>query len=256
LGLDQPVWGFESPFLEGRGGIADTLEDLASQYVEAMRQVQPEAPYHLAGYSFGGVLAFAIASRLVAEGNEVRFLGIVDVGPGYRGRHFHARKMLDKPWSRVPYPPSRDLPLRQRLAWYRDLAVRSPRDAAYHVSLRTGLDRWLDPLQFQVDLRDGGRVPPARRLWYAWRQHWELARRYRWDGPRYPGDVFLVWANESAATDGTMGWAQVLDGDLSIVHVDIPHERMLHPDEAVILGGHLRAALDRAVSDPGDRASS
>ena len=249
LGADQPVWGFESPFLEGRADGVTTLQDLGARYVQALLEVQPEGPYHLAGYSFGGVLAFEMALQLEQRGHEVAFLGIVDVGPGYRGRHYDPRKMLDKPWSRVPMPPDGDLPAKEQATWYWDLAKRSRTDLLYHLSLRTGLDRWIDPLQFRRDLRDGGRVPPHRRLWYAWRQHWELGRRYRWDGPRHRGDVLLIWANESAATDGTMGWGDVVDGAVDIVHVDVPHERMLQPDESVVIGQLLRDGLDRVLAD-------
>lgn len=247
LGADQPVWGFESPFLSGRGDRAGSLGELATLYVERMRTVQPEGPYHLAGYSFGGVLAFEMASQLVADGHEVAYLGIVDVGPGYRGRHYDPNKMLDKPWSRIPMPPDRSLPLGEKAAWYRDLARRSPTDLAYHLSLRSGLDRWLDPIQFRIDLRTKGAVPPHRRLWYAWRRHWELGRRYRWEGRSYPGPLHLLWADESAATDGTMGWGSIVEDGLEIVHVAALHERMLQPEEAAVVGAELRAGLDRAL---------
>jgi amino acid adenylation domain-containing protein len=248
IGTDQAVWGFESPFLEGRADGIATLEDLAERYVTRMRRVQASGPYHLAGYSFGGVLAFEIARQLQAAGDEVPFLGIVDVGPGYRGKHYDSHKMLDKPWSRVPMPPDASLALGDKVAWYRDLAKRSPKDLAYHLSLRSGLDRWVDPVQFRWDIRMKGAVPPHRRLWYAWRQHWELGRRYHWEGPAYRGDLLLIWAEESAATDATMGWRSVVDGDITIVRTDAPHERMLQPAESIEIGWILREGLDNALA--------
>jgi len=244
LGVDQPLWGFESPFLEGRGDIAARLEDLAARYVVALRAEQPAGPYHLAGYSFGGILAFEIASQLVAAGEKVDFLGVVDVGPGYRGRHYNPDRVLDKPWVRVPQPPDPALTWRQRAAWYVELGRRAPVDLAYHVSLRTGLDRWLDPLQFRHDLRHGGVVPPHRRLWYAWRRHWELARRYDWSGRHYPGPLLLLWAEESAASDGSMGWSSVVEGRIDIVRLDVTHVEALLPGGVELVGAALRRGLD------------
>lgn len=248
LGTDQPLWGFESPYLEAHPPPFRSLETLALRYVTELRRVQPEGPYHLAGYSFGGVLAFEIARQLVQDGDEVPVLVVVDVGPGYRGRHYDPRKVLDKPWLRVAMPDEdASLPLQAR--WYVRLARTDPTSAAMSLAIRTGADRWTDPLLFRRDLRQRGEISAGNRLWYAWRKHWELARRYPWEGRRYPGPLTLVWADESAAADGTMGWGPVVEGGLEIVHVPVPHERFLQPDGAERLGPVLRAEVDRSMRD-------
>lgn len=245
LGTDQPLWGFESPYLEGPEVPFRTLDTLALRYVTELKAVQPEGPYHLAGYSFGGVLAFEIARQLVEAGDDVPFLAVIDVGPGYRGRHYDPRKVLDKPWLRVSMPGD-DLGAAQQVGWYARLARRNPVDAAMSLSIRTGADRWLDPLLFRYDLRRKGQISAGNRLWYAWRKHWELARSYVWEGRTYPGPLTLLWADESAATDGTMGWGDVVQGTVDIHHVRVAHERFLQPDGAAIIGPILRAALDAA----------
>ncbi|MGN6694074.1 MAG: AMP-binding protein, partial [Aquihabitans sp.] len=247
LGPDQTVWGFESPYLEGPVPPFRSLDTLALRYVTELRRIQPEGPYHLAGYSFGGVLAFEIARQLVEAGEDVPMLVVVDVGPGYRGRHYDPRKVLDKPWLQVPMPDE-DASLVDEARWYAGLARRSPVDAALSFTNRTGLDRWTDSLVFQRDLRQTGTIAAGHRLWFAWRKHWELARRYQWEGRRYPGPLTLVWADESAATDGTMGWGAVVDDGLEIIHAPVPHERFLLPDGAEVLGPIIRAAIDRSIS--------
>jgi thioesterase domain-containing protein len=60
---------------DGRPG---SLEELATQYVRDLRRQQPQGPYHLCGWSFGGVLAFEMAAQLVAAGEEVAFLALLD----------------------------------------------------------------------------------------------------------------------------------------------------------------------------------
>ncbi|HEY4395994.1 MAG TPA: amino acid adenylation domain-containing protein [Polyangia bacterium] len=51
---------------------------LVVEYLAAVRKVQPHGPYHLAGVSFGGVLAYEIARRLREAGEEVRTLALLD----------------------------------------------------------------------------------------------------------------------------------------------------------------------------------
>ncbi len=246
LGADQPLWGFESPLLAGPESPFSSLEAMAARYVSDLRGVQPEGPYHLAGYSFGGVLAFEMARQLVAAGQPVRFLGVVDVGPGYRGRHFDPRKVLDKPPMWVPGPLEPEASWGRRLRFVRELAEDDVREAALHVLLITGLDRWVDPVLFRLDLRRTGQIHPRHRTWYAWRGHWGLARSYRWSGRTYPGDLTLFWAAESASADATMGWGGVVTGDLDIVRVDARHETMMQAGTVERLAAPLRAALEAA----------
>ncbi|WP_036479318.1 amino acid adenylation domain-containing protein [Myxosarcina sp. GI1] len=54
------------------------IVNLAEYYTRDIQQIQPQGPYHLMGISFGGIIAFEIARRLIARGHEVKFLGLVD----------------------------------------------------------------------------------------------------------------------------------------------------------------------------------
>ena len=67
--------GAGQPFLR-------TVEEMAARYILEMRNVQPEGPYYIGGYSFGGLVAFEMARQLEAGGEEVGFLGLLDTYPG------------------------------------------------------------------------------------------------------------------------------------------------------------------------------
>ncbi|MET3381553.1 non-ribosomal peptide synthetase [Variovorax paradoxus] len=75
-------------------------EDLAAGYVRLIREALPQGPYRLAGWSAGGVLAFEVAQQLLALGERVEFLGLIDSwhrGEGERGISelgLHDRKLL------------------------------------------------------------------------------------------------------------------------------------------------------------------
>ena len=78
LGEDQPVFGLLPRGLDGKESYLTRVEDLASYYVKAIRSMQPEGPYQLVGYSFGGAVAFEVAQQMVAQGAEVGLLGMFD----------------------------------------------------------------------------------------------------------------------------------------------------------------------------------
>jgi amino acid adenylation domain-containing protein len=75
---DQPLYAFESPGLEGDQPPLTSMEQLADHYLAALRERQPAGPYHLAGHSMGALVAFELARRLVADGEQVALLGLID----------------------------------------------------------------------------------------------------------------------------------------------------------------------------------
>ncbi|MFT4085536.1 MAG: polyketide synthase Pks13 [Gordonia sp. (in: high G+C Gram-positive bacteria)] len=68
---DQPVVGFDR--VEG------TIEERVKQYLPKLREVQPHGPYVLVGWSLGGALAYGCAQMLREAGEEIRFVGLIDV---------------------------------------------------------------------------------------------------------------------------------------------------------------------------------
>jgi amino acid adenylation domain-containing protein len=80
LGADQPVLsllpeGGGRRFQPSRG-----FEDLASQMLDSIREIQEHGPYYLAGLCLGGNVAYEIAGRLQAAGEAVAYLGLLDAG--------------------------------------------------------------------------------------------------------------------------------------------------------------------------------
>ncbi|QDT70678.1 Phthiocerol synthesis polyketide synthase type I PpsC [Planctomycetes bacterium MalM25] len=76
-----PVKAVRSRGLDTDDPPHDRMDELASDYAAAIRAAQPEGPYHLAGWSTGGVTALAVAQRLEAEGAEVGRVALLDTPP-------------------------------------------------------------------------------------------------------------------------------------------------------------------------------
>jgi amino acid adenylation domain-containing protein len=74
LGHEQRVYGVT----DVGDDLGRPLAQIAADNVRAVRAVQPEGPYHLAGWSFGAYVAFEMASQLEQQGQEVGFVGLLD----------------------------------------------------------------------------------------------------------------------------------------------------------------------------------
>jgi polyketide synthase 13 len=72
LPADRPVIGFDR-------GVEGSIEDRVREYIPRLRDVQPHGPYVLVGWSFGGALAYGVAQVLRDAGEEVAFVGLIDV---------------------------------------------------------------------------------------------------------------------------------------------------------------------------------
>ncbi|SDT38052.1 nonribosomal peptide synthetase DhbF [Streptomyces sp. TLI_053] len=89
LPADVPIYGLQA---QGVGAatadepLPATMEELAAHYVDRLREVQPDGPYRLLGWSTGGIIAHAMAARLEELGHVVELLAVLDAYPaeGFR----------------------------------------------------------------------------------------------------------------------------------------------------------------------------
>ncbi|WP_275408788.1 alpha/beta fold hydrolase, partial [Micromonospora qiuiae] len=80
-GLDRPIYGLQARGADGAGVLAGSVEEMAADYLAEIRRVQPHGPYHLLGWSFGGLVAHAMATRLQEQGERVAVLSLIDSYP-------------------------------------------------------------------------------------------------------------------------------------------------------------------------------
>nr|WP_276320257.1 thioesterase domain-containing protein [Corallococcus coralloides] len=78
LGPEQPFYGLQARGLDGTDQPLDTVESLAASYVRVVRGVQPHGPYHLGGWSLGGVIAYEMAHQLREAGEAVELVAMID----------------------------------------------------------------------------------------------------------------------------------------------------------------------------------
>jgi len=82
LAPEYPLYGLQSRGLDGNASPFSQVEEMASHYIREIRSVQPEGPFLIGGYSFGGLVAYEMARQLTAGGEQVALLALLDTYPG------------------------------------------------------------------------------------------------------------------------------------------------------------------------------
>jgi thioesterase domain-containing protein len=78
LGTDQPFYGLQSVSLYDENIGYKSVQEMAACYIDAIRTVQPQGPYLLGGYSFGGCIAYEMARQLSSQKQDVEMLVLID----------------------------------------------------------------------------------------------------------------------------------------------------------------------------------
>lgn len=232
LGSDYPFYGLESLGLYEEGKSYSRIEDMAMHYIEAMRSVQPQGPYNLGGWSFGGLVAYEMAQQLYAQGQQVSLLGLfdtygVDFGDEAEQLPDDAAFLLDLlSLDQIIVEPSlsfedlKDLPADEQFC----------RVVEYAKSVS-----WVPP---DFTLGD------AQRLIVLFRSHAQAGDQYV--AKPYPGKVDLFLANEAPFQDPTLGWGKVAQGGVDIHLVQGNHLSIVSKPHVEILAKQLRNCLEQA----------
>lgn len=75
---DQPIYGIQGTKPKGFDGWYESIEAMAAHYIDAVTKVNPKGPYALAGFSFGGIVAFEMTRQLKEQGKTVSLTALLD----------------------------------------------------------------------------------------------------------------------------------------------------------------------------------
>lgn len=78
LDTPMPIFAIEARGVDGNGQPDDDIETLVRHYIDRIQTIQPAGPYFLLGHSFGGMVVFEMAQRLLAMKERVACLVLLD----------------------------------------------------------------------------------------------------------------------------------------------------------------------------------
>jgi amino acid adenylation domain-containing protein len=238
---DQPFYALQAQGLDGKHAPCVSVTEMAAHYIQEIRTVQPEGPYSLGGYSFGGLVAFEMTRQLHAQGQKVALLAIFDtVAPSYGeptsdlgyaepdnflGRSFfHLSKLLSlSVKDQLTY-------VRERLVWH----VTAGKLKIFYRTYLRYIKRSLQDLRL-IDIASANHQA-----------------RHSYLPQVYPGRLTLLKASERSAgsdDDPYLGWDKLVVGGVEIQEVPGSHTDIMQEPQVQLLAEKLTACLDKAQAD-------
>src|SRR5260370_14205079 len=103
MGTDQPFYALQPQGLDGKRPCLTSVTEMAERYIREIRRVQPEGPYRIGGYSFGGLVASEMAQQLRAQEQEVSLPALFHTYPAQlESRPSQMRNLSSLPLTEQP----------------------------------------------------------------------------------------------------------------------------------------------------------
>jgi amino acid adenylation domain-containing protein len=222
LGSQQSVYGLAMQLMDRQGAPENQVEAIAAYYIQALRQIQPDGPYHLMGISYGGTVAYEMARQLLASGDRVNLVALLDTyGPGETTQADPER--VKAHWQR----------LRQE-GWH--YGLRKAKRVSQRYRERLSRRVW------QLAHRFGWNLSYAQQYELVLKENLAAADRYV---PQpYPGEAILFRATQEvfynrAYQDSGLGWQPLVK---QLHQIDVPgnHLSIVAEPNVRLVADHLR----------------
>ena len=227
LGPDQPFYGLQALGLRAGEEPLRSMDEIVDHALAGLDAQGSPGPYRLAGWSFGGYVAYEMARRLAAQGRPVELLALLDTSAALldRAEPLDDAEILARAFQEILAVPAEELR-----------------------ALPTAEERLTRVIELA---RAAGAIPPdfdlgqARRYLAVFQANRLAMRGYR-PGP-YPGRLTLFRAEQGVETlgDETLGWS-TLAAEVDVRLVPGRHEQMVRPPHVRRLAEELRACVTAA----------
>jgi thioesterase domain-containing protein len=221
LSPERPVYGLQAPGIEAEAALPVSIDAIVDRYLALMREIQPSGPYHLLGYSFGGLIAYAMACRLQHGGEKVAVLALLDS---------------------YPQVVADEVSLLDEAEIIKELALTV---GLNHKDLKgdsSDVCTILEAARRTGNAYGSLEVDQAARMLRLLKHNGELAMSFR---PEWlNGDLLLFSAVEGKPEHASPDlWKQHISGQVNVHEIQCSHKEMLHPIIAKEVGRLLQQHL-------------
>ncbi|WP_306360290.1 non-ribosomal peptide synthetase [Nocardia sp. CC227C] len=226
LPVEQPILGIQTPALTEPDYAPESLADIANRYAAEIRRAQPEGPYRLLGWSLGGKLAHAVATRLQSAGERVDLLAVLDGYPRVDDTDFKAA--IRETFTSLGVAVE-DLPDTDDLTELGDAAL-----AALHASISQELAA-MTPERLRRIYQTAMRSVELSDV--------ELAEMFRGNLQFFTATVDRT---ETMRQWSAADWQPYVSGRIVDHAIEVPHEQMTGDEALAVIGPRIAELLDSA----------
>lgn len=246
LGKDQPVYALQARGLDGNIVKNESLEDIASAYLKEIRSLQPDGPYILGGFCFGGLVALEAAQQLQAAGQKVKLVVMVQTTHPKAQPFAPDSGAAQRLWSRTAKRVDLEREnLMHRGSGYFGDRLRRAWDV---LSARTQIAMHKQPSNGSNGNGQKSENSMAYNLEILGMEHDRAFDNYV---PRpYHGDVLLFRASKQLPglrSEASLGWAPVVKGKLEICELPGHQQNILIESRVDLLARELTKRLTPVV---------
>jgi len=234
LDPNQPLYALQASGIDDDEPPHETIEEMAADYISAIREAGIEGPYFLGGWSMGGVVAFEMARQLRGEGEEVAGLSLIDSAVPSPD----LEKNLDDTALLVGFAQTMGLRTEHVDIAPDELAEL---DTEAKLALIMNWARKEYPLPVEVELSD------MQRYFNVYRANIRALARYSPQRQRVRITFFKAEAHASQnGKDETMGWNALTDEKVEVAVIPGDHYTLFGGPHIGVLAEQLQAWLNKA----------
>jgi thioesterase domain-containing protein len=239
LGTDQPFYGIQSKGLDESGEYHSSIEEMATYYLDEILKTQPEEPYIIGGYCMGGTIAYEIAQQLRKKGLNVALVALLDtynfkirsrnesmignLSYYYQNTVFHLKNLLKAP-------------AKEKITFIKE-------------KIKITQERTVEKMSFMISsisskINGAGKNKPSQSL-----QKLNDQAALNYNPEHYPGNVvvFKPQATFSTFDDPSLGWGDLVKGNLKIVELPLYPKGMIVEPFVQSLAEKLRHEIDNTL---------
>ncbi|WP_136668608.1 amino acid adenylation domain-containing protein [Flavobacterium sp. H122] len=227
------IYALQSPFLYQDGVPHVTVEDLAADYLQNIKKIQPEGPYNLVGYCFGGLISLEIAQQMTETGEEINSLTLLDTrSPLYEGETEFDDAILLSWFARdlaIPYGKTLTIDPAE-------LRTLGDTDTMFDLVLARAKEK-----QIISDDIDYSQIHRYLQVYIA-----NGAALATYESKPYAGKLNLLRAVDEPLIEHigiNLGWDRCNIGELNVIDVPGDHNTMLYNPNAKVVANSITAIL-------------
>jgi thioesterase domain-containing protein/acyl carrier protein len=251
----RPVYGIQPYNQQGYPMMHTRIPEMAVDYLEQIRSIQPEGPYLLGGLCAGGVIAFEIARQLQSQGQKVDLVALIDAADVEAPKRFgYTSNQRMSRFTKALLGKGQPTNSQKQILDTLNTAIKKVNNLIAY-ELRTRMQESWDNLKMRLFryYLDRGLLPPKFLQNIPVRTVYLFSEREYSPQGLFTGEVTLFCASQGEGDDEPyiniygdplLGWGNRTTGGVKVYNIPGGHSSMLQPPNVQIMADAIQDYLN------------